>query len=34
MYFATVGHDFEVLEPAEVIDAVGAMADRLRRAVR
>ncbi|MBU8825462.1 helix-turn-helix transcriptional regulator [Mycolicibacterium goodii] len=32
MYFATVGHEFEVLEPPELIDAVHAMADRLRRA--
>jgi predicted DNA-binding transcriptional regulator YafY len=31
-YFATVGVDFEVLEPAEVVDAVTAVADRLRRA--
>jgi predicted DNA-binding transcriptional regulator YafY len=33
-YFATVGVDFEVLEPAEVVDAVTAVADRLRRAAR
>jgi predicted DNA-binding transcriptional regulator YafY len=34
LYFATVGHDFQVLEPPEVIDAVREMTDRLRRAVR
>ncbi|MCV7298192.1 YafY family transcriptional regulator [Mycobacterium barrassiae] len=31
-YFATVGYDFEVLEPPEVARAVDAVADRLRRA--
>ncbi|MFI5509195.1 helix-turn-helix transcriptional regulator [Mycobacterium sp. NPDC051804] len=31
-YFATVGHDFEVLEPPEVVRAVDAVAQRLRRA--
>jgi predicted DNA-binding transcriptional regulator YafY len=31
-YFATVGCDFEVLEPPEVVRAVGAVAERLRRA--
>ena len=31
-YFATVGADFEVLEPPEVVDAVATVADRLRRA--
>jgi predicted DNA-binding transcriptional regulator YafY len=31
-YFATVGVDFEVLEPPEVVHAVDAAADRLRRA--
>lgn len=33
-YFATVGCDFEVLEPPEVMAAVEAVAARLRRAVR
>ena len=32
IYFATVGADFEVLEPPEVADAVESAADRLRRA--
>jgi predicted DNA-binding transcriptional regulator YafY len=32
IYFASVGVDFEVLEPPEVVDAVEAAADRLRRA--
>jgi predicted DNA-binding transcriptional regulator YafY len=31
-YFATVGCDFEVLEPPEVVRAVGAVAERLGRA--
>jgi predicted DNA-binding transcriptional regulator YafY len=31
-YFATVGCDFEVLEPPEVVRAVQAVSDRLRRA--
>jgi predicted DNA-binding transcriptional regulator YafY len=31
-YFATVGYDFEVLEPPEVARAVEAVADRLHRA--
>jgi predicted DNA-binding transcriptional regulator YafY len=31
-YFATVGYDFEVLEPPEVARAVDAVADRLHRA--
>ncbi|BBY95751.1 DeoR family transcriptional regulator [Mycobacterium gallinarum] len=31
-YFATVGHDFEVLEPPEVVRAVDVVAQRLRRA--
>jgi predicted DNA-binding transcriptional regulator YafY len=31
-YFATVGVDFEVLEPPEVADAVESVAERLRRA--
>ena len=31
-YFATVGADFEVLEPPEVADAVESVAERLRRA--
>ena len=31
-YFATVGADFEVLEPPEVADAVQSVAERLRRA--
>ena len=31
-YFATVGADFEVLEPPEVVRAVDAVAERLRRA--
>jgi hypothetical protein len=31
-YFATVGCDFEVLEPPEVVNAVDAVAQRLRRA--
>ena len=31
-YFATVGYDFEVLEPPEVADAVESVAERLRRA--
>ncbi|WP_019972535.1 YafY family protein [Mycobacterium sp. 141] len=33
MYFATVGHDFEVLEPRELTTAVRAMAERLSRSV-
>ncbi|MGO4442316.1 helix-turn-helix transcriptional regulator [Mycobacterium sp. 2YAF39] len=32
LYFATVGYDFEILEPPEAIAAVDAIADRLRRA--
>lgn len=32
LYFATVGHDFEVLEPPEAVAAVRAVADRLRLA--
>lgn len=32
IYLATVGADFEVLEPVEVADAVAAVAQRLRRA--
>ncbi|HEX9834872.1 MAG TPA: YafY family protein [Mycobacterium sp.] len=32
VYFATVGVDFEVLEPPEVVQAVDAVVDRLRRA--
>lgn len=32
-YFATVGCDFEVLEPPEVRAAVGTVAERIRRAV-
>lgn len=32
LYFATVGYDFEVLEPPEVAAAVRAVADRLRLA--
>jgi predicted DNA-binding transcriptional regulator YafY len=31
-YFATVGYDFQVLEPPEVARAVEAVADRLHRA--
>ena len=31
-YFATVGVDFEVLEPPEVVAAVTTVANRLRRA--
>ncbi len=31
-YFATVGAEFEVLEPAEVVGAVTSVAERLRRA--
>jgi hypothetical protein len=31
-YFATIGYDFEVLEPPEVARAVDAVAHRLRRA--
>jgi predicted DNA-binding transcriptional regulator YafY len=31
VYFATVGHDFEVLEPPELATAVRAMAERLSR---
>ena len=31
-YFATVGYDFEVLEPPEVAEAVESVAERLRRA--
>lgn len=31
-YFATVGCDFEVLEPPEVVAAVATVADRIRRA--
>ena len=31
-YFATVGCDFEVLEPAEVVRAADVVAERLRRA--
>ncbi len=34
LYLAMVGADFEVLEPAEVADAVGRVAERLRRASR
>jgi predicted DNA-binding transcriptional regulator YafY len=33
-YFATVGCDFEVLEPPEVVSAVAAVSARLQRAVR
>jgi hypothetical protein len=33
-YFATVGHDFEVLEPPEVVRAVDIVAQRLRRAAQ
>ena len=33
-YFATVGYDFEVLEPPEVARAVDVVAERLRRAAR
>ncbi|KUI25676.1 transcriptional regulator [Mycobacterium sp. IS-1742] len=33
LYFAVAGAEFEVLEPPEVIAAVGTVADRLRRAV-
>ncbi|TFV58213.1 YafY family transcriptional regulator [Mycobacterium sp. PS03-16] len=33
LYFAVAGAEFEVLEPPEVIAAVGAVADRLGRAV-
>jgi predicted DNA-binding transcriptional regulator YafY len=32
LYFATVGYDFEVLEPQEVVRAVHAVAERLRAA--
>ena len=32
VYFATVGADFEVLEPPEVAEAVASIAERLRRA--
>ncbi|MBU9763609.1 YafY family transcriptional regulator [Mycobacterium sp. TNTM28] len=32
LYFATVGYEFEVLEPPEVADAVRTVADRLRLA--
>lgn len=32
IYLAMVGADFKVLEPAEVADAVGRVAERLRRA--
>ena len=32
IYLAMVGADFEVLDPVEVADAVGKVADRLRRA--
>ena len=32
LYFATVGHDFEVLEPPEVIEAVRTVAERLHTA--
>ena len=32
IYFAMVGYEFEVLEPPEVVRAVGSVADRLRRA--
>ena len=31
-YFATVGCDFEVLEPPEVAEAIESAAERLRRA--
>jgi hypothetical protein len=34
LYFATVGYDFEVLEPPEVLRAVDAVSERLRRATR
>jgi predicted DNA-binding transcriptional regulator YafY len=33
LYFATVGHDFEVLEPPELVQAAHAVAQRLARAV-
>jgi predicted DNA-binding transcriptional regulator YafY len=33
-YFATVGCDFEVLEPPEVVQAVAAATERMQRAVR
>jgi hypothetical protein len=32
LYFATVGYDFEILEPPEVVSAMETVADRLRRA--
>ncbi|OBB02187.1 hypothetical protein A5665_17590 [Mycolicibacterium fortuitum] len=32
LYFATVGHEFEVIEPPEVVAAVGAVATRLQAA--
>lgn len=32
LYFATVGHEFEVLEPPEVVAAVRTVAERLRHA--
>ncbi|MGV0792913.1 helix-turn-helix transcriptional regulator [Mycolicibacterium sp. XJ1819] len=32
LHFASVGHDFEILEPVEVVQAVTAVAQRLRRA--
>ena len=34
LYFATVGHDFEVIEPPEVAAAVAAVAARLHTASR
>ena len=33
VYLATVGHDFEVIEPPELIEALQTLADRLSRAV-
>ena len=33
LYFATVGYDFEILEPPEVMEAVETVAERLRAAV-
>ncbi|HEX2214256.1 MAG TPA: WYL domain-containing protein, partial [Mycobacterium sp.] len=33
VYFASVGCDFEVLEPPEVVRAVAAVSQRLQRAV-
>jgi predicted DNA-binding transcriptional regulator YafY len=32
LYFATVGHEFQVIEPPEVVAAVGAVATRLQAA--